>query len=84
MSGRRDFTKAKRRDLGRHGERAERLPAAIRGWRTEWDGPAFPVQVSTVKPQVSLRCGPWNAHEECRSPLCGCKCHEVPDAKRQG
>ena len=52
-------------------------------WRTEWPE-EFPVLVSTVKPQVSLRCGPWNAHEECRSPLCGCKCHEVPDAKRQG
>ena len=84
MSGRRDFGKAKRRVLGRHGERAEHHPAASLGWRTEWDGPAFPVQVSTVKPQVSLRCGPWNAHEECRSPLCGCKCHEVPDAQRQG
>jgi hypothetical protein len=26
-------------------------------------------------PVLSLRCGMWNAHEECRSKVCECPCH---------
>ena len=83
MSGRLDYAKARRSVRGIRSEGAGWTQPSLAGWRTEWPE-EFPVLVSTVKPQVSLRCGPWNAHEECRSPLCGCKCHEVPDAQRQG
>lgn len=34
--------------------------------------------VAPARPRVSLRCGPWNAHQECPGEFCQCPCHEVP------
>jgi hypothetical protein len=36
-----------------------------------------------LRPRVSLRCGPWNAHAECPGEVCDCPCHEEPRADRQ-
>ena len=35
------------------------------------------------RPRVSLRCGPWNAHQECESEFCDCPHHGALISRRE-
>ena len=38
--------------------------------------------ILAARPQISLRCGPFNAHDECESPLCDCPHHGALISRR--
>ena len=47
------------------------------------DGNSPGAILAPVRPHVSLRCGPFNAHQECKSEFCDCPHHGALIPRRE-